>query len=57
MTDERREDSAGNDQRNPDRPPSTERVEEQRDEITRRRELAREAQLTHREREARWPIG
>jgi hypothetical protein len=31
--------------------------QEERDDLTRRRELARQAQLTNREREERWPIG
>jgi len=57
MTDNRREDSAGNDRPDPERSPSIERDQDQRDDLARRRELAREAQLTNRERETRWPIG
>jgi hypothetical protein len=57
MTDNRREDSAGSERPDPNRLPSIERDQDQRDDLTRRRELAREAQLTNRERETRWPIG
>ena len=55
MTDKRR---AEND-RNGDRSPELQRdeLEEERDDLARRRELARQAQLTNREREERWPIG
>jgi hypothetical protein len=38
--------------------PNTEQdAREERDELARRRELMRQAQLTNREREQRWPIG
>ena len=39
------------------RPPERERDREPEDELARRRDLARQAQLTNRERQERWPIG
>ena len=55
MTDKHRED---NGREKMDASSKSQRQQEaERDDLTRRRELAREGQLTNREREERWPIG
>jgi hypothetical protein len=54
MTEERRDEN----DRTAERRPSIQQKEETDEtELARRQELARQAQLTSREREARWPIG
>jgi len=54
MTDERRDEN----ELDRTRAETVERQQQhERDDLARRRELSRQAQLTNREREERWPIG
>jgi len=53
MTDKR----PANYDRDSDRSARDEREREQADDLAKRREQTRQAQLTNRERDARWPIG
>jgi hypothetical protein len=58
MSDNRREENDRSADRLADRSRDTERDQrEERDELARRREQSRQAQMTNREREERWPIG